>query len=117
VEQIGRVLPPAEFPIRDLLADHPIYRSQFAVERLPQIPAISFWRRSNGGTSERGALSAEVHWRGISDKHGRLIVAMTHNTDISDAWEREGEDPQFFYSFSPNGYAVGIDTVLYGMTH
>ena len=40
------------------------------------------------------------------------MVVMTHNTDISDAWEREGEDPQFFLNFSPNGYAVGLDVVL-----
>jgi hypothetical protein len=45
------------------------------------------------------------------------MVVMTHNTDISDAWEREAEDPQFFFSFSPQGYAVGLDVVLYGMTH
>ena len=36
------------------------------------------------------------------------MVLMTHNTDIADAWEREGEDPRFFYLFSPDGYAVGI---------
>ena len=45
------------------------------------------------------------------------MVLMTHNTDISDAWEREGEDPRFFYRFSPNGYAVGINVILYAMTH
>ena len=43
----------------------------------------------------------------ISDSHDRIMVLMTHNTDISDAWEREGEDPRFFYQFSPDGYAVG----------
>ena len=45
------------------------------------------------------------------------MVVMTHNTDISDSWEREAEDPQFFLRFSPQGYAVGLDVVLYGMTH
>ena len=45
------------------------------------------------------------HFRGISDAHGNMMVVMTHNTDISDAWEREGEDPRFFYQFSPDGYA------------
>jgi hypothetical protein len=39
------------------------------------------------------------------------------NTDISDAWEREGEDPRYFYSFSPKGYAVGINVMIYAMTH
>ena len=61
--------------------------------------------------------SAHVDLRGIADRHGRLMVLMTHNTDISDAWEREGEDPRFFYQFSPNGYAVGINVVMYAMTH
>jgi hypothetical protein len=117
VSQISKVLSPVQFPIRDLEVDHPIHRTLFEFGNVPQIPAISFWRRSGGETSERYELSAEPHLRGIADQHGRLMVVMTHNTDISDAWEREGEDPQFFFSFSPQGYAVGLDVVLYGMTH
>lgn len=115
--EIGRVLPPGQYPIVDLGPDHPIYRTLFPVKAIPQIPAISFWRRSGGRTSERGADSAEVHFRAITDDHGRVMVLMSHNTDISDAWEREGEDPQFFYSFSPNGYAVGINVMMYAMSH
>ena len=117
VGQISKVLSPVQFPIRDLAIDHPIRRTLFEFTDLPQIPSISFWRGSGGTTSERYELSAEPHLRGIADRHGRLMVVMTHNTDISDAWEREAEDPQFFFSFSPQGYAVGLDVVLYGMTH
>jgi len=117
VSNISKVLPPGEYPIRDLPVDHPIRKTLFEYAALPQIPSISFWRRSGGETSERYELSLEPHLRGIADAHGRLMVVMTHNTDISDAWEREGEDPQFFFSFSPQGYAVGLDVVLYGMTH
>jgi hypothetical protein len=117
VAELARVLPPAEYPIADLHADHPVYRAMFEVERLPQIPSIQFWRQSGGMTSERGPDSAEPHLRAISDARGRVMVLMTHNTDISDAWEREGEDPQFFYSFSPEGYAVAINVLMYAMTH
>ena len=39
------------------------------------------------------------------------------NTDIADAWEREGEDPRYFVTFGPKGYAVGINTALYALTH
>jgi hypothetical protein len=42
---------------------------------------------------------------------------MTHDTDISDSWEREGEEPEYFYQFSPNGYALAINAVIYAMTH
>ena len=115
--QIGRVLPPTDFPIRDVPRDHPIYRTHFEVTELPQIPSIQFWRTSGGGTSERGLDSAEPHMRAIADERGTIMVLMTHNTDISDAWEREGEDPRFFYNFSPDGYAVGINVIIYALTH
>jgi hypothetical protein len=79
---------------------------------------IQFWRTTRGSTtSERGAETAEVHFRGIADQHGRLMVVMTHNTDIGDSWEREGEDPAFFYQFSPNGYSLAMNILLYTMTH
>jgi len=42
---------------------------------------------------------------------------MTHNTDIGDSMERETEDPEFFALFSPNGYALATDIVLYALTH
>ena len=96
---------------------HAVFRTMFPLQAIPQIPSIQHWRRSGGQTSERGSESAHVDFRGIEDRHGRLMVLMTHNTDISDAWEREGEDPRFFYQFSPEGYAVGINIVLYPMTH
>jgi Domain of unknown function (DUF4159) len=117
VQQIGRVLPPERYPLVDITPDHPVFRMMFQVPKLIQIPSISHWRRSGGGTSERGADSAVPIIRGISDEHGNLMVLITHNTDYSDAWEREGEDPQYFYSFSPEGYALGINIVLYSMTH
>jgi hypothetical protein len=115
--EIARVLPPNEYPILDLEPDHPIYRMMFDVVRVPQIPSISHWRRSGGGTSERGPDSEYPVVRGISDPNGTLMVLMTHNTDVSDAWEREGEDPEFFYSFSPEGYSVGLNIVLYALTY
>jgi hypothetical protein len=115
--QLERVLPPEDYPLRDIPSDHPIFRMMFEFDRIPQIPSIQFWRRSGGGVSERGDLSSHVNFKGISDKRGRLMVLMTHNTDIADAWEREGEDARFFYLFSPEGYAVGINVYLYAISH
>jgi hypothetical protein len=117
VDNIAKVLPPGEYPIRDIPEDHAIRRLLFEFTQLPQIPSINFWNQSGGATSERYELSAEPHFRAIADQQGRFMVVMTHNTDISDAWEREAADPRFFFSFSPQGYAVGLDVFLYGMTH
>ena len=117
MNELRRILPPAEYPVVTIGADHPIFRTLFEVKTIPQIPSIQFWRQSGGGTAERGADSPRPDFSGIFDDKGRLMMVMTHNTDISDAWEREGEDPRFFYNFSPDGYAVGINIVMYAMTH
>jgi hypothetical protein len=118
VEQIGLVLPPGEFPIFDIPLTHPILHTLYDVKEIPQVPSINFWRRNDGRTSERGSDSAEVYFKGIQDSRGRLMVLMTHNTDISDTWEREGEPPHdYFDLFSPRGYAIGVNVVLYAMTH
>jgi hypothetical protein len=116
--EIGRVLPPAEYPIIDLPLDHPLFKTLFNIWEVPQIANIGFWRRSGGATtSERGYDSAEAHFRAITDQHGRVMVAMTYNTDIQDAWEREGEDPRFFREFGPTGYSLGVNVLLYAMSH
>ena len=53
-----------------------------------------------------------MHLRGITNAKGELMVLATHNTDIQDAWEREGEDPEYFYTYSPNGYATAMNIML-----
>lgn len=107
VREIERVLPPGEFPIFDIPTAHPVMRTLYDVKAIPQVPSIQFWRGSGGETSELGSDSEEVHFRGIQDARGRLMVLMTHNTDISDTWEREGEEPRdYFDTFSPTGYAM-----------
>ena len=116
--EIGKALDPGEFPIEDVPLDDPIFSAQFIVTEVPQITNIGFWRRSGGlETSERYEDSVDAHFRAIRDDRGRIMVVMTHNTDVADSWEREGEDPAFFYQFSPAGYALGINVLLHAMTH
>jgi Domain of unknown function (DUF4159) len=115
--ELARVLPEPEYKFVDLTPGHPIFRMMFEFDEIPQIPSIQHWRRTGGETSERGYESEHVNFRAILDAHGRVMVLMTHNTDIADAWEREGEDARFFYLFSPKGYAVGINILLYALSH
>ncbi|HSF18964.1 MAG TPA: DUF4159 domain-containing protein [Vicinamibacteria bacterium] len=116
--EIGRVLPPDEYPIVDIPADHPVMQTFFTLRKIPQVPSIQFWRRSGGtSTSERGFDSEQPHFRGIFDHERRLMVIMTHNTDIADGWEREGEDDEFFYRFSIKAYPLGVNIAIYAMTH
>jgi hypothetical protein len=117
VREIRHALPASDYPIFDIPDDHPIFRTQFEVKDVPQIPNIGFYMRSGGRTSEQGADSAAPHIRAIADGKNRIIVLITHNTDIGDSWEREGDDPSYFMAFGPKGYALGINAFLYALTH
>jgi len=96
-EEIGRVLPPAEYPIFDIPNDHPVLHTLYDVPEVEQVSSIQFWSRSGGSVSERGHDSSRVN--------------------IPDTWEREGESREYFDRFSPSGYALGVNIVLYGLTH
>jgi hypothetical protein len=114
-EEIRRVIP--DYPVVEIEPGHPLLSTFYTVDRIPQIPSIQHWRTSGGGTSERGSDSATPRMYAIFDEEGRLLVLMSHNTDIADGWEREGEDWAFFHAFSPHGYAVGVNVAIWSMTH
>jgi hypothetical protein len=113
--EIGKVFPDRQ--IKDVPLSHPLFRMVYNITTRSQIPSIDSWYRLGGGTSERGADSAEVHIRGIMDDNDRIMVLMTHNTDFSDAFEREGEDRRYFERFAAEGYAFGVNTIVYALTH
>ncbi|MGE0444210.1 MAG: DUF4159 domain-containing protein [Vicinamibacterales bacterium] len=116
--ELAKVFPPGEFVIEDIPSGDPIFHTLFDVKEAPQITNIQFWRATGGAeTSERGPDSERVNFRTVRDTTGRMMVVMTHNSDVADSWEREGEDPGFFYQYSPEGYAFGINVVLYALTH
>ena len=116
-QEIRKALPSGEFELRDLDRDHPLFRVQFPVQDVKQIPSINFWAGTGGDTSEWGIDSQVPRARAFVDKAGRVVMLATHNTDYGDSWEREGDDPAYFQTFSIDGYAFGINVVLYAMSH
>ena len=116
-QELAKVFDPREYPSEEATPEDPINQTQFIVKELPQIPNIGYWARSGGDTSEQGADSAVPHFKVVRDPHGRIMLAMTHNTDIADSFEREADDPRYFARFSPRGYALGVDVILYALTH
>ena len=116
--QLRRILPAADYPLVDLPLNHAIFHTLFDAKRIPQIPNIGFFRgigrpdlRAMGRQRGRRTLTR------ILDSRGRIMVLTTHNTDFGDAYERESDDPEFFFRFSVEGYAIGINVLLYAMTH
>ena len=113
--QITRVLP--EFPIVDVDPADPIRHALFTIAKVKQVPSIFAWGGPGSDPRERGEDSPHANFRAIADGHGRIMVAMTHNTDIGDSMEREGDDPEYFAEYSPEGYALATNIALYALTH
>jgi hypothetical protein len=110
----------------DIPADHPILKTVYPMKACPQVTAIQFYRRGgvsydpswihkrpNGGDADL----SQVRFRGLNDDQGRLVAVATHNTDIADGWEREGENEDFFQRFSVDAYALAINIITYALTH
>ena len=55
-------------------------------------------------------------WRGIYDDKGRLMVAICHNMDLGDSWEH-ADNPEYPVKCSDLGIRIGVNYVVYAMTH
>ena len=104
-----------------LPSTHPIFHTVFDLEEMPQIPARDFAFR---GSTEppwihrypQGSL-AVASIRAYVDDDGRLMVIGTHNTDVADGWEREAYGDFYFENYSTKSYRVGVNVIVYAMTH
>ena len=110
---------------RTLPIEHPIFHTVFDIEAMPQIPARDFaWRWGDGDTAEppwihrfpAGSLDTPSI-RAYADDDGRLMAIATHNTDIADGWERESYGEWYFERFSTASYRVGVNVVVYALSH
>jgi hypothetical protein len=111
--ELKRVFPERE--PQSLPLEHTIFHAVFPLKERPQVPSINTFYR--GRTYERPDAT-EVHYKGIYDDKGRLMVVICHNTDLGDGWEREGEDPEYFKQMSEkSAYPLGINILYYSMSH
>lgn len=113
--EISRVLPGR--PIVDVPLDHTLFRIFYNIEEILQVPGIRnayAVSRGFGATHERDGYVPHV--RGIFDDDGRLMVVINWNTDLGDAWEH-ADDPWYPLRYSTFAFELGMNMLLYGMTH
>ena len=110
VEQMQKVFP--HRPIKDIPLDHPIFHCFYDFEEFIQIPGLGAWLR--GVTFEKGGINQRC--MGIFDDEGRLMVLVMRNVDLGDAWEH-AKDPRYPPYFSAEAFKLGINFVIYALTH
>jgi len=99
-------------PIEDLTEKDEIFHVLYDLSERFQIPGEQYvWTNR---TYEKDGYVAE--WRGIRDDRGRVMVAICHNMHLGDAWEW-ADDPRYPEKFASLAFRIGINYVMYGMTH
>ncbi|MBZ5608599.1 MAG: DUF4159 domain-containing protein [Acidobacteriia bacterium] len=110
IASMQRVFP--DRAIVDLDDREAIFHSIFDLDGRYQVPGAQFLR--SGRTYEQDGY--EARWRGIYDHKGRLMVAICHNMDLGDSWEH-ADNPLYPEKYSALGLRIGVNYIVYAMTH
>ncbi len=109
-ESMKRVFP--DRPVVDIDGKDSIFHMAYDLDDRYQI--MGQWAL-DGRQSYRTAGTVP-HWMGIYDDKGRVMVAISFNSDIGDSWEW-ADDPRYPEKYSALGVRIGVNYVLYSMTH
>ncbi len=109
---LTRALP--EYPIVNLAEDD-VLEVIYDTDTRTQIPGRRHLVSDSTGTWANMPFGPP-HWRGIRDAKGRVVVAINFNMDMGDAWEH-ADDPAYPIPMTSFAYRVGINYLMYAMTH
>jgi len=99
-------------PIEDLSNNDEIFHVLYDLSDRFQVPGEQYVQ--TGRTYEKDGYVPK--WRAIRDDKGRIMVAICHNMHLGDAWEW-ADSPEYPERFASLAFRLGIDYVMYGMTH
>jgi hypothetical protein len=99
-------------PVEDLRDDDEIFHVMYDLDERFQIPGTRFIWGGRPYTID----SRVPKWRAIRDDNGRIMIAICHNSDVGDAWEW-ADSPRYPERDASLAYRIGINYILYGMTH
>jgi hypothetical protein len=99
-------------PIEDLKDGDEIFHVVYDLDDRIQIPGTRYVWGHRPYTRD----SAFPQWRGIRDDKGRIMVAICHNSDVGDAWEW-ADSPDYPERAASLAYRIGVNYIIYGMTH
>jgi hypothetical protein len=103
------------FPERDIVElddDAAIFHSVFDLSERYQIPGQ--WATRRGAMSRDGGITP--HWMAVLDDRGRVAVAICFNNDLGDSWEF-ADEPTYPEKYSALGIRMGVNYVVYALTH
>jgi hypothetical protein len=102
----------ADRVITDIENSDPIFNVLYELNDRFQVPGIVNYPFNQ--TYEYDGY--EPRWRAVRDDKGRIVIAICHNMDLGDAWEW-ADNPHYPEKYAGLAYRVGINYIIYAMTH
>lgn len=98
---VKQAFPEREYQIKPLDVTHPIFNCFFSIKTLDvQAPYDRY----------------KPEFLGLEDKHGRLMMIINYNNDVSDYWQWSN-DPFMPIDDTNSAYKFGVNYVFYALTH
>ncbi len=114
-EVMHRALP--NYTIEEIEEDDPVISILYDLDKSIQIPGRRHIISNDGQGNVEVSMPHTPHqWRGIRDEYDRWIVAINYNMDMGDSWEH-ADDPYYPLDMTSLGYRLGMNYVLYALTH
>jgi hypothetical protein len=110
--QMRKVFPDRRMEVLPLT--HEIFHTFFDIDTVMQIPGQGQGCYGGPTWQERDDTEARIY--GISDDNGRLMVVVTYNSDLGDAWEYM-DLACYPEQYSGQAYRLGLNFMIYAMTH
>ncbi|MBI4460257.1 MAG: DUF4159 domain-containing protein [Acidobacteria bacterium] len=109
---IKKVFP--DRPLQSLPLTHPVFHTFFDIDTVVQVPNVGNGCYGRRTWEQSDDIEPAIY--GISDDRGRLMVLVTYNADLGDAWEYM-DLACYPEKFSGYSYRIGINFMIYAMTH
>ncbi|HKE26732.1 MAG TPA: DUF4159 domain-containing protein [Bryobacteraceae bacterium] len=103
-------------PVVEMPSGDAIFHVVYDLDDRYQVPGQWGLPGARGGMFRRRAVGTVAHWYGVYDDKGRVMVAISFNSDLGDSWEW-ADDPNYPEKYSALGIRIGVNYVVYAMTH
>lgn len=96
-----KAFPEPEYKMKPLDITHPIFNCFFTIKSLDVHAPYGRYK---------------PEFLGVEDKHGRLMMIINYNNDVSDYWQWSN-DPFMPIDDTNSAYKFGVNYVFYALTH
>jgi hypothetical protein len=109
--QVRKIFPDRE--VEQIPLAHEVLHSFYDIDEILQVPVVTSGCYGGATYEQDGYVPYAL---AVFDDDRRPMLMINHNTDLGDAWEH-ADMPCYPHKYSGYAYRMGINFIVYAMTH